>query len=182
MSWCKLGIFPQLTLQQHSSGYFDCSLVIDLDPPSSLLRAPSEFNLSNPYFFFMLRLYCPYSAGTEQGAFCSVSAASALSLLLTTASAFFPATLPCGNCLRCWDVFFNEHFSQGDAARLGYIPPNPKLISEITAPPTSTDYYNQKFVPNRNYQAEVRLFHYLIVCYYVFVGHSALHTNMYVTV
>ncbi|KAK6729228.1 hypothetical protein RB195_006335 [Necator americanus] len=37
--------------------------------------------------------------------------------------------------------------AKGDAARLGYIPPNPKLISEFTAPPSSTEYYNSNFVP-----------------------------------
>ncbi|VDM75046.1 unnamed protein product [Strongylus vulgaris] len=40
---------------------------------------------------------------------------------------------------------------KGDAARLGYIPPNPKLISDFTAPPGSTEYYNNRFVPNLNY-------------------------------
>ncbi|KIH67221.1 hypothetical protein ANCDUO_02453 [Ancylostoma duodenale] len=37
--------------------------------------------------------------------------------------------------------------AKGDAARLGYIPPSPKLISEFTPPPTSTEYYIQKLVP-----------------------------------
>ncbi|EYC18060.1 hypothetical protein Y032_0028g1662 [Ancylostoma ceylanicum] len=37
--------------------------------------------------------------------------------------------------------------AKGDAARLGYIPPSPKLISEFTPPPTSTEYYIQRLVP-----------------------------------
>uniref|UniRef100_A0A158PAG5 ZP domain-containing protein n=1 Tax=Angiostrongylus cantonensis TaxID=6313 RepID=A0A158PAG5_ANGCA len=36
---------------------------------------------------------------------------------------------------------------KGDAARLGYIPPPPKLISEFPVPPTSTEYYSNEFIP-----------------------------------
>ncbi|KAE9418238.1 hypothetical protein Angca_000772, partial [Angiostrongylus cantonensis] len=37
--------------------------------------------------------------------------------------------------------------AKGDAARLGYIPPPPKLISEFPVPPTSTEYYSNEFIP-----------------------------------
>ncbi|CAJ0592697.1 unnamed protein product [Cylicocyclus nassatus] len=45
--------------------------------------------------------------------------------------------------------------AKGDAARLGYKPPNPKLISEITLPPSSTDYYNRQFVPDLSYRTRI---------------------------
>ncbi|VDM53292.1 unnamed protein product [Angiostrongylus costaricensis] len=39
---------------------------------------------------------------------------------------------------------------KGDAARLGYIPPPPKLVSEFFVPPTSTEYYSNEFIPGTN--------------------------------
>ncbi|WKX91673.1 hypothetical protein Q1695_010032 [Nippostrongylus brasiliensis] len=37
--------------------------------------------------------------------------------------------------------------AKGDAARLGYIPPPPRPVAEFENPPTSTEYYSQKFIP-----------------------------------